>query len=173
MIRSRPGFVPCLVVAVAFSHAGCGSGSSVAVPEIPPRDALGLSAEESKSFSPIEFDKLVTALEVAGDDANAVETVILRVNRKTVAWAGIVKRHRLVKNGPEKSEFSLSVAPPGQAGKMVPTTLPVLFEVANDDPIATIESGEPLVFVGRLEFDGLTREPWVLDSRRIEVSTAP
>ena len=55
--------------------------------------------------SPIEFDKLVTALEVAGDDSDAVETVIFRVNHKTVAWSGIVKRHRLVKNGPEKSEF--------------------------------------------------------------------
>ena len=99
--------LPALALALAL--AACGSGSSVVVPEIPPKEALGLSAEESESFSPIEFDKLVTALEVAGDDTDAVETVIFRVNHKTVAWSGIVKRHRLVKNGPEKSEFSLSI----------------------------------------------------------------
>jgi hypothetical protein len=158
---------------LVLALSACGAGDPVVVPEAPSQEQLGLTSEETERYAAIGFDKLVEALEVAGDDDDAVEIVIERVNGKVVGWAGIVQSRRLVRNGPTNSEFSLSVAPAGQVGKAFPKALPVLFEVPNEDPVAAMEAGDPIVFVGRLEFDGRTREPWVLDSRRLDSPAAP
>ena len=160
-------------IAIATALLACGEGDPVAVPEAPSREQLGLTSEENERYAAIGFDKLVEALEVAGDDDDAVEIVIERVNGKVIGWAGIVQSRRLVRNGPQRSEFSLSVAPAGQVDRAFPKTIPVLFEVPNDDPVAAMNAGDPIVFVGRLEFDGRTRDPWVLGSRRIDSPAAP
>jgi len=147
----------------------CGSGSVEALPP-PTVDDLGLSEQQRAEYSPITFDKLFDALEIAGDDGEAVEMVIKRVNHKTIGWSGVVQSTRIVKPGLEVSEFSLNVAPPAQLGSLFPKTFPVLVQAPNEDPISKIEKGTPVVFVGRLEFDGLSRKPWVMDARLIEIA---
>lgn len=148
----------------------CGSGPPAGILPPPSIEELSLDEKERESYTPITFDKFFSALEIAGDDSEAVEAVIKRVKRKTVGWSGVVQGSRVVKKGFEISEFSLSVAPPSQAGAMFPDTVPVLITAPNDDPVAEIEKGTPIVFVGRLEFDGFSRDPWVMDSRLITIA---
>ena len=148
----------------------CGSGPPEGILPPPSIEELGLTEKERESYSPITFDNFFSALEIAGDDSEAVEVLIKRVRRKTVGWSGVVQGSRVVKKGFEISEFSLSVAPPSQAGSIFPKTVPVLITAPNDDPVTELEKGTPIVFVGRLEFDGFSREPWVMDSRLITIA---
>jgi hypothetical protein len=150
----------------------CGGDSDAPLPPPPSADELGLSEAEKANYAPISFDKLFAALSIAEDDSDALESVIKRVNRKIVGWSGVVQSTRIVKKGLEVSEFSLNVAPPSQAGAFVPKTLPVLVRAPNDDPVASTEKGTPVVFVGRLEFDGFSRDPWVLDARLVQAESA-
>lgn len=148
---------------------GCGSDSSK-VPPPPAKEALGLTPDEAGRYASISFDKLVEALEVAGDDEEAVEAVIERVDRKTVGWSGTVRGVRLIKKGLERNEYSVAVSPPAHAGKFMPTTVPVVFAAAPDDPVASLAEGDPVVFVGQLEFDGMTRKPWVMEARLVPLA---
>jgi len=147
---------------------GCGSGSIGEIRPHPLVDELGLNEAERAAYSPMEFDKFSEAIEIASDDADAVEMVIKRVNHKTIGWSGVVQSTRIVKHGAEISEFSLSVSPPSQAGVLFPKTFPVLIEAPNGDPVTQLPKGTPVVFVGRLEFDGLSREAWVMDARLLD-----
>ena len=156
------------VAIVTLFGIGCGGEPEVAIPPQPGVDALGLSEAERERYAPITFDKLVAALEIAEEDRDALETVISRVNGKWVGWSGVVKSTRIVKPGREISEYSLNVASPSQANAFVPKTVPILFTAPTGDPISQVEEGTPIVFVGRLEFDGFSRDPWVLDARLVE-----
>lgn len=147
---------------------GCVGGADP--PPQPSLESLGLSSSERESYAAIGFDSLIDALEIAGDDAQATEEVIERVNRKTVGWSGTLQGVRLVKKGLERSEFALAVAPPSRADRFFPTTVEVLVETPNDAPLDTFTKGDPVVFVGRLEFDGRTREPWVVGARLLDAS---
>lgn len=161
--------VRCVLAAVACAIAlGCGREPTAPIPPQPRLDELGLSDADRAHYAPISFDKLFDAIAVAGDDADALESVIARVNHKIVGWSGVVESTRVVKPGREVSEFSLNVAPPAQAGAFRPKTLPVLVNAPNGDPVASLAKGTPVVFVGRLEFDGFSRDPWVLDAHLLE-----
>lgn len=160
--------ISCLIL-LSWLLLACGSGSTEIFPP-PAVEELGLSEEERAAFSPIPFDTFFGALEVAADDSEAVEMVIKRVKRKTVGWSGVVQSTRIVKHGADISEFSLNVAPPSQAGALFPKTFPVLIRAPNGDPVSKLARGTPVVFVGRLEFDGLSRKPWVMDARLIEIA---
>lgn len=160
------------VASLALFIAACGLGPAAEISPPPSLEDLGLTEKERAAFSPVTFDKLFAALEIADDDSEAVEAVIKRINRKMVGWSGVVQSTRIVKKGLEISEFSLSVAPPSQLNSMFPKTYPVLIRAANDDPVSNLERGTAIVFVGRLEFDGFSREPWVMDSRLIEIAIA-
>jgi hypothetical protein len=149
----------------------CGSDRATEIFPPPSVEALGLTEEEGAAYSPITFDKFFDALEIAADDSEAVEMVIQRVERKTIGWSGVVQSTRIVKHGAEISEFSLNVAPPSQADAVFPNTYPVLISAPNDDPTSKLAKGTAVVFVGRLEFDGLSRKPWVLDARLIEIAS--
>lgn len=170
----RPAYlVVCarlLLIGLGLAWTAC-SPNRVEVPSQPSLESLGLSAAERERYAPVDFDPLLDALEVAGDDGLAVETIIERVNRKTVGWSGVVQSNRVVKKGREKSEFSLAVASPKRAAGFFPKTIPVLFEARNSAPVASLSKGDVVVFVGRLEFDGLTREPWVIGARRVPTSS--
>ncbi|MGE4607790.1 MAG: hypothetical protein AAEJ52_13695 [Myxococcota bacterium] len=148
----------------------CGLGPVGEIFPPPAVEELGLTEKERAAYSPITFDKFVGALEIAADDSEAVEMVIKKVKRKTIGWSGVVQSTRIVKKGLEISEFSLNVAPPSQAGAVFPKTYPVLIRAPNGDPTSKLEKGTPIVFVGRLEFDGLSRKPGVMDSRLIEIA---
>lgn len=150
----------------------CGSGGGSEVFPPPELEDLGLTEKERAKYSPITFDELFGALEIAADDSEAVEMVIKRVHRKVIGWSGVVQSTRLVKHGAEISEYSLNVAPPSQLGELFPKVYPVLVRAPNDDPVSKFAKGTSIVFVGRLEFDGRSREPWVMDSRLIDIASS-
>jgi len=156
------------IVLASLLLLSCGRTTEVFPP--PTVEDLGLSEQERAAYSPMGFDKFSEALEIAADDKEAVEMVIKRVQHKTIGWSGVVESTRIVKPGDETSEYSLNVSPPREAGAFFPKTYPVLITAPNGDPVSKIEKGTPVVFVGRLEFDGFSREPWVMDARVIEVA---
>ena len=170
--RTKPvgrSSVVCMVLLSGLLSA-CGAGPNAEILPVPSVDDLGLTEQERAAFAPITFDKFFGALEIAADDSEAVEMVIKRVKRKTIGWSGVVQSTRIVKHGAEISEYSLNVAPPSQASAIFPKTIPVLISAPNGDPVTSLAKGTPVVFVGRLEFDGLSRKPWVMDSRLIEIA---
>ena len=109
------GAAPTILIVLSLSFVACGLGTTTEILPLPSIEALGLSDEEREAYSPMTFDKLFEALEIAADDTEAVEMVIKRVKRKTVGWSGVVQSTRIVKHGAEISEYSLNVAPPNQA----------------------------------------------------------
>jgi len=169
--KSVDSFIPVGLVAILLSWALAACGSEPAAKVFPPPsvEELGLTEQEGAAFSPMTFDQFFGAFEMAADDDEAVEMVIKRVGRKTIGWSGVVQSTRIVKHGAEISEFSLNVAPPSQAGGFFPETYPVLIRAPNGDPVSKLAKGTAVVFVGRLEFDGRSRKPWVLDARLIDV----
>lgn len=180
-VKSVPPVLPSGLVAkwsapisgltlLSWLFLACGLGPAAEIFPPPSVDELGLTEEERARFSPITFDELIAALAIAADDSEAVEMVIERVKRKTIGWSGVVQSTRIVKHGAEISEYSLNVAPPSQAGAYFPKTVPVLITAPNGDPVSKLAKGTAVVFVGRLEFDGLSRKPWVMDSRLVEIA---
>ena len=168
--KSASSIAISCAASLALFILACGSGPGTEILPSPSLEDLELTEKERAAFSPITFDKLFGALEIAADDGEAVEMVIKRVNRKMVGWSGVVQSTRVVKKGLEISEFSLSVAPPSQLDSFFPKTYPVLITVPNGAPASKLEKGTPIIFVGRLEFDGFSREPWIMDSRLIEIA---
>ena len=135
---------------------------------MPAVESLGLTPEQLEDYTELTLGELVARMEAFAEDpeANAGnrETYIRVYNGRWVGWTGLFVRNRIVKPGLDKSEIAVHVSAPSAAG-LFPTTVPVLFVVGDDHPVHELGGGDVVRFAGRLEFDGGTRRPWVLDAR--------
>jgi hypothetical protein len=156
--RARTALAVALVAPVALL-AGCGAGDAANVPA-PTRDELGLDAKQAADYDPVTLDELVTALDGFddADDSSSREDWIHRHDHRWVGWVGVVVRTRAVSH----AETAVTVSPPG--GGLLPTTVDVVFPTSEGDPVQDLGRGDVIRFAGRLEFDGQTRKPWVLDA---------
>jgi len=155
----------CLALSVALTLSACGS-EPVSVEPPPPLESLSLTPEQRERFISASFDQVIGALEVAeANSPDTIEDVRHAFDRSVVAWAGVVQGSRLMGHVDGRREIALQVSPPSNAGAFFPTTVQVVFDVPDGHPITEVGKGAVVSFVGSLEFDGSTREPWVLRAR--------
>ncbi len=146
--------------------AGCGGTDAANVP-VPTQQELGLDAEQSEDYDPVTLDEVIRTLdrfdeaEDPGDVEQAREDFIHQHDRHWIGWVGVVARTRIVSH----DEVAVLVSAPGGSSGLIPTTINVLFEVPEDHPAHQLGRGDVVRFGGRLEFDGRSREPWVLEAR--------
>ena len=146
--------------------AGCGGGDAANVP-LPTQQELGLDAKQSADYDPVTLDEVIRTLdrfdeaEDPGDVEQAREDFIGQHDRHWIGWVGVVTRTRIV----SRDEIAVLVSAPGGSSGLIPTAINVLFEVPEDHPAHQLGRGDVVRFGGRLEFDGRSRQPWVLDAR--------
>ncbi len=146
--------------------AGCGGRDAANVP-VPTQQELGLDAKQSANYDPVTIDEVIQTLDrfdeagAPGDVEQAREDFIHQHDRHWIGWVGVVARTRIVSH----DEISVLVSAPTGSSGLIPTTINVLFEAPEDHPAHQLGRGDVVRFGGRLEFDGRSREPWVLDAR--------